>query len=223
VDAADANYQKAAEDLKRMQRLSDDARSRQELEQAVATEKTARSALEDAKARLRTSETAPRAIAAAQSDAEELAARVRQAEADLAQAQKDLDDTKILAPIDGRITHKGVERGDYVQAGQALGYLVGNDRWVIANFKETQLAHMQPGQKVDVHVDAFPGTRLEGTVDSIQSGTGVRFSAFPPENATGNFVKIIQRVPVKILLTTVPDATLPIGPGMSVVPTVYTR
>jgi membrane fusion protein (multidrug efflux system) len=100
--------------------------------------------------------------------------------------------------------------------------LVGNDLWVTANFKETQLRHMHPGQPVTIELDAYPDVTLSGKVDSIQSGTGAFFSAFPPENATGNFVKIVQRVPVKILFDQAPDSKLAIGPGMSVIPTVDT-
>jgi membrane fusion protein (multidrug efflux system) len=222
VASAEANWDKAVSDLKRMQRLSNEARSQEQLEQAAAVEKAASANLEDARAKLRTAQTAPQAIAAAQADSDELAAKVKQAEADLAQAEKDLRDTKVLAPMDGRITRRGVEKGDYVQTGQQLGSLVGNEIWITANFKENQLKHMEPGQHVTVTVDAFPKLKLDAKVDSIQSGTGARFSAFPPENATGNFVKIVQRVPVKIVLDQQPDPQLALGPGMSVVPTVYT-
>lgn len=223
VDAAQANWQKEANDLKRMQRLSDDARSREQLDSAIAAEKTARSQLEDAKAKFRSAQTAPKVIASAQANSDEAGARVKQAQADLDQAEKDLADTKIVAPIDGRITNRGTERGDYVQPGQTLTSLVGTELWVIANYKETQLRGMHVGDKADIHVDAFPGAKVEGKIDSFQSGTGARFSTFPPENATGNFVKIVQRVPVKIVLDRQPDDKLPIGPGMSVVPTIYTK
>ena len=223
VQAADANWHKANNDLKRMHRLSDEARSRQQLDEAIAAEKTARASLAEAQDRLRTANTAPRVIASAKSSTEELGAQVKQAKADLAQAEKDLADTKITAPMDGRITNKGVEVGDYLQPGQQLGSLVGTDMWVVANYKETQLKHMRPGQRVDIHIDAFPDARLEGKIDSFQSGTGGHFSAFPPENATGNYVKVVQRVPVKILFNQQPDPSIPIGPGISVVPTVYTK
>jgi membrane fusion protein, multidrug efflux system len=222
VDSAQANWEKADADLKRMQRLTNEARSQEQLDQAMASERAAKSTLEDSKARLRSAETAPKAIAAARANADELTAQQKQAEADFAQAEKDLNDTKVIAPMDGRITKRGVERGDYVQPGQALTSLVGTDLWVTANFKETQLEHMVQGQKVDIRVDAFPNLKLEGKVDSLQSGTGSRFTAFPPENATGNFVKIVQRVPVKIIFTSLPDDVV-LGPGMSVEPTVYTH
>ncbi|MDP9127732.1 MAG: HlyD family secretion protein [Pseudomonadota bacterium] len=223
VAAAAANWDKALSDLKRMHRLSNEARSQEQLEQAVANEKAARSNLEDARARLRAAATAPKTIAAAEASSAQLEAEVKQAEAELAQAEKDLADTKIIAPMDGRIIRRGVERGDYVQPGQQLGSLVGNDLWVTADFKETQLTHIRPGQRVTITVDAFPDAKLEGKIDSVQSGTGAFFSAFPPENATGNFVKIVQRVPVKIVFDPMPDGSLLLGPGMSVVPTVHTR
>jgi membrane fusion protein (multidrug efflux system) len=223
VDAAQANWEKAGNDLKRMRRLSDDARSREQLDGVIAAEKGMRSQLEDAKAKLRSAQTAPKVIASAQSNTDEQAAEVKGAQANLDQAEKELADTKIIAPIDGRITNRGVERGDYVQPGQQLTSLVGTELWVVANYKETQLKNMRPGNKVTIQIDAFPSADLEGKVDSIQSGTGARFSAFPPENATGNFVKIVQRVPVKIVLDKQPDASLPLGPGMSVTPVVYTK
>ncbi len=221
VAAAEANWQKARNDLKRMQRLSDQARSREQLDEAVAMEKTAFSNLQDARAKQRTANTAPKAIASARFNAVQLGAEVKKAQADLAQAEKDLADTKIIASIDGHMTKRSAEIGDYIQTGQQVAYLVGNDMWVIANFKETQLKNMKAGQAAIIRIDAFSGAKLDAKVDSVQTGTGARFSSFPPENATGNFVKIVQRVPVKIFFTTNPD--LPIGPGMSVTPTVYTR
>lgn len=223
VEVAQANWDNANITMKRLKSLSDLARSRQQLDDAVAAERSAYSTLTDTKAKLRSAETAPKTVAVAQSNMDELTATVKQAEADLAQAEKNLEDTKVIAAMDGRITNRGVEQGDYVQPGQQLFSLVGNDLWVVANFKEIQLAHMKIGQPVDIHVDAFPKMELTGKIDSIQSGTGSRFSAFPPQNATGNFVKIVQRVPVKIVFDKTIDPAIPLGPGMSVVPTVHTR
>ncbi|MDE2029222.1 MAG: HlyD family secretion protein [Alphaproteobacteria bacterium] len=222
VAAAQANWIKASLNLKRMQKLGNDARSKQQLDDAIAAEQTAQSNLEDAKAKLRAAQTAPRKIAQAQADSDKLAAQVRQAQADLAQAEIDLANTKITAPMDGIITKRSVERGDYVQPGQSLGAIVADDLWVTANFKETQLTDMRPGQPATITVDAYPNLKLKGKIDSIQSGTGAFFSTFPPENATGNFVKIVQRVPVKIDLTTTIDPKLALGPGMSVEATVDT-
>ncbi len=222
VEAANANLVKAGQDLKRMQHLSSEARSQGQLDQAVAAEKAAKSSVYEAQARLRSAETAPKAIAVAKATKDQLAAQFKQAEADLALAEFDLANTKLIAGMDGRITNRAVERGDYVQIGQHLSSLVGMEFWVTANFKETQLTHMRPGQPVQISIDAFPDQTLQGKVDSIQSGTGAFFSAFPPQNATGNFVKIVQRVPVKIIFQPLPDAALALGPGMSAVPTVNT-
>lgn len=222
VAAAEATWEKTFTDRQRMESLfSAGACSRQQLDEAIATEKSSRSTLDKMRADLRSSNTAPSVIAAAKDTTEQLQAQVKQAEVDLAQAENDLANTKIIAPIDGRITKRSVEIGNYVQTGQQLSSLVGTELWVTANFKETQLEHMQPGQPVDIRIDAFPNVKLRGKVDSMQAGTGSHFSLFPAENATGNFVKIVQRVPVKIVFDSLPDESLHLGPGMSVVPTVY--
>jgi len=222
VESATANWEKAKHDLHRMQKLSNEARSQEQLDLAIATEKATQSTLVDALAKLRTAETAPKAMAAARALSEQLSAQLNQAKADLAQADNDLANTKLLAVMDGIITNRGVEQGNYVQVGQQLASLVGTELWITANYKETQLEHIRIGQPVIVTIDAFPELSLKAKVDSIQSGTGAYFSAFPPQNATGNFVKIVQRVPVKIVFDTQPDAALPLGPGMSVIPTVNT-
>src|ERR1035437_945318 len=131
--------------------------------------------------------------------------------------------SRITAPEDGRVTKKSVEPGAYVQVGHTLFLIVPEHVWVTANFKETQLTHMQPGQKATIKVDAYPGRRFEGHIDSIQSGTGERFSVMPPENATGNYVKVVQRIPVKIMIDTLPDPAFRLAPGMSVVPSVRVK
>ncbi|MFO1243146.1 MAG: HlyD family secretion protein [Rickettsiales bacterium] len=223
VAAANAEWVRAANDLRRYQKLNELARSRQRLDESIAAEKKARSDLADAKARLQSAETAPNTIAAAEASVMDLQASVDIARANVAQAEKNLADTQVVAPMNGRISRREVETGAYVQPGQQLISLVGNDFWVVANFKENQLEDMKPGQRAEISIDAYPDHSYEGVVDSIQSGTGARFSAFPPENATGNFVKIVQRVPVKILFKEKPDNSLRLGAGMSVVPTVYTR
>lgn len=223
VASAQATWEKTLADRQRMESLfTAGASAQQQLDQAVATEKAARSTLEQMRAGLHSANTAPSVIAAAKGTSEQLQAQVKQAEVDLTQAENDLANTKIIAPMDGRITNRSAEIGNYVQAGSQLASLVGTDLWVVANFKETQLEHMQPGQSVDIKIDAFPNVTLHGKVDSIQAGTGSHFSLFPAENATGNFVKIVQRVPVKIVFDSLP-ATLHLGPGMSVVPTVHTE
>ena len=138
----------------------------------------------------------------------------------LEQEELNLSYTKITAPESGRVTRKSVEAGSYVPVGQALLSVVPTNVWVTANFKETQLTHMRPGQKVTIKVDAYPDHLLEGRVESIQSGTGARFSLLPPENATGNYVKVVQRVPVKIVFVKESDIQSLLAPGMSVVPSV---
>lgn len=147
----------------------------------------------------------------------------KQAEAQLRQAQLQLSYTKIFAPFDGRVTKKSVEPGNYVQPGQTLFSLVPPDVWVVANFKETQLKQMKVGQPVSVRVDAIPGRDFNAHIESFQVGTGGRFTLLPPENATGNFVKVVQRVPVKIVFDE-PTANLErLWPGESVEPKVDLR
>ena len=146
---------------------------------------------------------------------------VDSAKVQVAIAQKDLTDSQILAPEDGTVTMRTVEQGAYVMPGAQLFMLVGTERWVTANFKEVQITEMKPGQKVEIKVDAYPDLKLSGHIDSIQRGTGARFSAFPPENATGNFVKIVQRVPVKIVIDSEIPQGIVLGAGLSVRPTVH--
>jgi membrane fusion protein, multidrug efflux system len=147
-------------------------------------------------------------------------ASVEADEAAVEQAELNLGYTKITAPIDGYVTKEAVAIGDYLQVGQSLMALVPPRVWVIANFKETQLRSMRPGQPVTISVDAYPGLKLQGRVDSVQAGSGAAFSLLPPENATGNYVKVVQRVPVKIVLDEQQQLQRVLGPGMSVVPSV---
>ena len=142
------------------------------------------------------------------------------AQARLEQSRLNLSYTKILAPADGVVTKKSVEPGMFVEQGQALLAIVLPERWVIANLKETQMTHIRPGLKVDITVDAYPGVVFHGHVDSIQQGTGSRFSLLPAENATGNYIKVVQRVPVKIVFDGRLDSQKPLELGMSVVPTI---
>jgi membrane fusion protein (multidrug efflux system) len=175
------------------------------------------------KAALASAKSAPQQIEVSSAQAAVASADVQQAQAALRQAELNLSYTKIIAPEDGRVTRKSVEAGAYYQVGQAMMALVPSHVWVVANFKETQLNDMRPGQPVDIEVDAYPELKLTGKVDSIQSGTGARFSLLPPENATGNYVKVVQRVPVKIVLDQPPDEAHLLAPGMSVVPRVRVR
>ena len=197
VATAQATWEKAAADRSRAEALFDaEAYSRQQLDQAVAAERAARGTLDQMQSARQAVSTATTAIAGAQDTRDQLLAQVKQAEAALAQAESDLANTKIVAAMDGRITKRSVEPGNFVQPGQQLASVVGGDLWVTANFKETQLMQMRQGQRVDIKVDAFPNMILHGKVDSLQAGTGARFSLFPAENATGNFVKIVQRVQI---------------------------
>lgn len=151
-------------------------------------------------------------------------ARVELALANLKQAQLNVDYTTVRAPTAGRVTKKTVEVGQVVAPGQALLSVVDlDDVWVIANYKETQLTDVRPGQPATVEVDTYPGVRFTGHVDSIQSGSGAVFSLLPPENATGNYVKVVQRIPVKIVLEQGQNARHLLVPGMSVVPTITLR
>jgi membrane fusion protein (multidrug efflux system) len=150
-------------------------------------------------------------------------ARIAQRRAELAAARLDLNYTRIIAPADGYVTRKNVELGNNVRAGQPLLALVELEQpWIVANFKEGQLAHVQSGQKVEFTVDAFPGRSFSGRVDSIMAGTGAAFSLLPPENATGNYVKVVQRIPVKIAIERESDPQHLLRVGMSVVPTIHT-
>ena len=148
-------------------------------------------------------------------------AQLEQARATKEQADANLSRTLITAPVAGRVARLTAARGNYAAIGQALMMFVPRDVWVTANFKETQLLTVRPGDPVDIRIDTYPDRKFKGHVDSIQAGSGTAFSLLPAENATGNFVKIVQRVPVKIVFDGPPDVLL--GPGMSVVPTVRTK
>lgn len=145
-------------------------------------------------------------------------AELKRLEAAMNQAKLELSYTKIFASEDGKITNRSAEEGAYINAGAPLFSIVPDKRWVVANFKETQLNKIRVGQKVKIKIDAYPHLKLEGKVDSIQSSTGAKASMFPPENAVGSYVKVVQRVPVKIVFTSKIDPQYSIEPGMSVVP-----
>ena len=156
-------------------------------------------------------------------DAQGKIAKVEQARAALEAAQLNLSYCNIVAPVDGVATHKSVEPGQIVQQGQGLLVVVPlNDTWVTANFKETQLKNMRPGQKAEVKVDTY-GKTFPGHVDSIAGATGAVLSLLPPENATGNYVKVVQRIPVKIVLDPIPPSVAVLRPGMNVDATVITK
>lgn len=176
-----------------------------------------------AEARLREAKAGPEQVRARQADVRAFQAQVAQQKAAAEQAQLNLSYTRIVAPDSGYVTRKSVQPGNFVQAGQNLMALVSDRTWVVANFKETQITEMHAGQDVELRIDAYPDRKLRGKVDSIQAGSGARFSLLPPENATGNYVKVVQRVPVKIVFAEPPPKDLKFGPGMSVVPRVRVR
>jgi len=215
LDAAQTNFEKADRDLKRFESLDDRAVSKQQLDSSTSVQKSDWAAVEQARAKLASAEsqiaTAQAVVVAARGDVEKAAA-------DLQRAQVNLGYCQIKASEDGRVTRKDVEPGAYVTSGQALLALVPPEVWVVANFKETQLTNMRPGQPVTIHLDAYPDHEFVGHLDSIQSGTGARFSMLPAENATGNFVKIVQRVPTKVVFdqNQSDDPTRALVPGMSV-------
>ncbi|MBI3089822.1 MAG: HlyD family secretion protein [Candidatus Tectomicrobia bacterium] len=179
------------------------------------------SEMDESKARFAAAKGAPQQAAYRRAELEVAEAESARAEAEAARARLDLSYTKITAPSAGNVTRKAVEAGSYVQVGQALLAIVQSQLWVLANFKETQLTRMRPGQAAEIEIDTYPGVVFAGRVDSIQRGTGARFSLLPPDNATGNFVKVVQRVPVKIVFNDPQQLrTYLLVPGMSVIPVV---
>lgn len=219
--AAKAQALKAEADYKRQRSVERAATSQQDIDYA-------RAALESAKAQVMEAQGAVQTATPVLPNINNTKIRVSQQEGQVKSAQADLDNaalnlewTELRAPCDGWISQRNLERGNYVAAGQHVLSIVEPEVWVVANYKETQLTHIRPGQAVDVKVDAYPSLKLHGHVDSLQKGTGATFSAFPPENATGNYVKIVQRVPVKILIDDGLDPNLPLALGLSVVPVVH--
>ncbi len=197
-------------------------------ETAIATAQQravqARAAVARAEATLQTTKTAPEQIQAMRARASAAEARVKQMKAALAQAEINLERTTIKAPSAGTVSRKTVEVGQVLQPGQPLMALVSlADVWVVANFKETQLRNMREGLPATIEVDALGGREFKGRVESLAAATGAKFSLLPPENATGNYVKVVQRVPVKIVLDPGQDPDHRLRPGMSVFPTVYTK
>lgn len=184
----------------------------------------ARAGVEEARAAVAAARAAPEQVRITRSNAAAAEARVLQARAALERARLDLEYTRVHAPVGGIVSMKKVEIGQVVQRDQPLMAIVPLDHvWVTANFKEDQLHHMRVGQHAIVSVDAYGGRKYRGRVESIAAATGARFSLLPPENATGNFVKVVQRIPVKILLDRGQDPEHILRPGMSVVPTVFVR
>jgi membrane fusion protein (multidrug efflux system) len=220
LQQAQANLLNAQQNYARQHRVSVAATTEQQIDQANAGVGQAEGQLKQAQGQLQVAQLVQQNIAEAQSRVTQLQGEVKTAQASLDQAKLNLSYTTVRAPQDGWVTMRNVEVGYYLSAGQSIMDLVVPEVWVTANFKETQLARMRPGQVVDIAVDAYPNLHLKGHVGSIQMGSGSRFSAFPAENATGNFVKIVQRVPVKIIIDSGLDHNTPLPLGLSVEPTV---
>lgn len=221
LDVAQANAKLADANLGRLQSVSDiRAVSSERVDEGRAAAASTRASVVSAQVRIQAAQAQATLV---RSQARTAEAAVAQARATVAQATLNLSYTKIYATEAGSVASKSVEPGNFVQPGQLLLSLVPEKLYVIANYKETQLTHVRPGQAVSIRVDAFPDLRLRGHVDSIQRGTGSRFALLPPENATGNFVKVVQRVPVKIEFDNPGEALRWIAPGMSVETRIFIR
>ncbi len=235
LQEAEANYTKIAADLNRMKQLvAKDEISRQQYDAAVAAEQAARATVEaarsavaaaqshvtQAEAQVEAAATGPQQVTVTRARASAADAAVQRAKASLQQAALNLQYTGVRAPFNGVVSKRSVEPGQVVQPGQPLIAVVNlEDIWVTANFKETQLHNTCPGQPAKIHVDTY-NRDYNGHVDSIGGATGARFSLLPPENATGNYVKVVQRIPVKIVFEQGQDPNHLLRPGMSVEPTV---
>jgi membrane fusion protein (multidrug efflux system) len=238
LNDAQAMYAKTSADLKRMEQLiAKDEISHQQYDAAVAANNSAKaqvdaatSAISSAESRAAQSQaqaeaahTVPEQLKVTRARAGAASAEVQRAVSALAQAELNLQYTKIVAPVTGVLSKRSVEPGQTVQAGQPLFSIVNlDDIWTTANFKETQLRDMKVGQPAKIKVDAY-GKEFSGTVESIGGATGARFSLLPPENATGNYVKVVQRIPVRIRFDKGQDPNHQLRPGMSVEPVVFTK
>ncbi|EOV9625627.1 HlyD family secretion protein [Cronobacter sakazakii] len=218
---AQAELANARAEYQRQRGVDPRATSKQNIDAANAQLRSAEAGLANAQAQLEVAEQVQLQIRQQETNVEARQSQVEQARAQLQTAELNLSYTEVRAPFDGYVTKRNVQNGTLVQAGSALFSIVSPDIWVVANFKESQLERMRAGNKVEISVDAFPDLELEGHVESIQQGSGSRFSAFPAENATGNFVKIVQRVPVKIVIDKgLENWNQPLPLGLSVEPEV---
>jgi len=228
-DHADSAFQTAAAALEAARQRLDMARAEvAQAEAEVATQEVApaqaRRQREEAEAALGDARSRRREVAIRSAEADSAEAQLAEARATLREAELNLEHTTVTTPVAGRVTRRTVEVGQVVQPGQPLLAVVDvGNVWVIANYKETQLTHVRPGQRATISVDTHPGLVLRARVDSIQSGTGSRFSLLPPENASGNFVKVVQRIPVKLVLEPGQNGPALLVPGMSVVPVIEVR
>ncbi len=220
VGVAEAEATRAEADFARYQNVESRAVSREQVDTAIAAAHSSAAALEEAR---RKADASDAQIGQDQTQIPTADAGVQQAEAALRQAELNRSYADITAPDDGWVTHRVVEQGQYLQVGQALLAIVPRNVWITANYKETQLTYMKPGQPVWIRIDAFPQRKFRGHVDSIQAGTGAQFSLLPPENAAGNYVKVVQRVPVKIVFDEGDDPPQMLPLGASVVPEVKVR
>ncbi|MGQ7933614.1 HlyD family secretion protein [Paraburkholderia sp. D1E] len=223
ISSAQANFHQAQAAYERQHAVDQRATTQQNVDTADAQRQTANANVEQARAQLQTASLVPQQIRQTAAAVEERRQQVQQAQAQLEQAELNLSYCEVRSPSDGWITRRNVQYGTFLQAGVSLFSIVTPQIWITANFKESQLERMRPGDKVNVEVDAYPKLDLHGHVDSIQLGSGSRFSAFPAENATGNFVKIVQRVPVKIVIDDGLPRDQPLGLGLSVTPKVYLK
>lgn len=215
-----ADLFKAQSEFVRQHDIPKEATTSHDIDFATATRNAAQGDVAQAQAQARIAEPVNLNIDDAQAHVEQLRGDVKRAQADLDQAKLNVGYCDVVAPQDGWVTKRGVEKGDYIQVGQQLFAVVSPEVWITANFKETELTHLRAGQRVSIAVDAYPNLHLKGHVDSIQAGSGGKFTAFPSENATGNFVKIVQRVPVKIVIDSGLDSKQPLPLNLSVEPTV---
>ncbi|HXP67554.1 MAG TPA: HlyD family secretion protein [Steroidobacteraceae bacterium] len=219
--AAAAMLAQAEASYARQHQVDRRATTQESIDTSTSQQLSSNANLKSAKAQVAVAALVPEQIQQAINAVAERTAALRQAEAQLEQANLNLSYTEIRAPADGFVTMRNVQRGSYLTAGQTMFLIVTADVWITANFKESQIGRMRPGDAVDVEVDAYSGFKLHGHVQSIQYGSGSRFSAFPAENATGNFVKIVQRVPVKIIIDKGLDPDRPLPLGLSVSPVVH--
>ena len=215
LEQAQAQLQFSQEEFKRAEDLVEKGAGTVQRQQQTRSDLQGQQANND---RAKTAVTAAQVgIKTLQAQLEGARAQLEQSQAQLDQAKLNLQYTSVVAAQSGRVAKLSGAKGTFVSAGQSLMMFVPDEVWVVANYKETQLNDMRPGQPVEIRIDAYPGRKLTGHIDSVQPGSGTAFSLLPAENATGNYVKVVQRVPVKIVVDNWP-ADLPVGPGMSVVP-----
>ena len=221
--AAEAALAQARRQYTRQHEVDQRATTQESIDASTSQQLSTRANVKGAKAQVKIARLVPEQIQQAVSTVAERQAQVDEAAAQLAQADLNLGYTEVRAPSDGFVTSRSVQLGDYVTTGAAMFLIVTAEVWITANFKESQLGRMRPGDSVDIKIDAYSGYKLAGHVQSIQYGSGSRFSTFPAENATGNFVKIVQRVPVKIVIDRGLDPNRPLPLGLSASPVVHLR